>query len=208
MLGTKEIKRRIRSVISIQQITRAMQMIAVSRLKKAEDRLRVGKALCGKDPGVHGNPCALPDVDPSSPAGQARGQKHRPGPHHFGQRALRRLQCAMSSATPGSSSKSIRTRPSASSSSAGRATTSTGESPFPSITTSSRSPRRSPFRRSGRSRSASSRGLKEGRYDEVDLIYTRYHSAINTMPMTLKLLPLERSEVLKTGGSDPGRAPL
>jgi F-type H+-transporting ATPase subunit gamma len=37
MLGTKEIRRRIRSVISIQQITRAMQMIAVSRLKKAEE---------------------------------------------------------------------------------------------------------------------------------------------------------------------------
>ena len=48
MLGTKEIKRRIRSVISIQQITRAMQMIAVSRLKKAEDRLRSARPFAEK----------------------------------------------------------------------------------------------------------------------------------------------------------------
>ncbi len=48
MLGTKEIKRRIRSVISIQQITRAMQMIAVSRLKKAEDRLHSARPFAEK----------------------------------------------------------------------------------------------------------------------------------------------------------------
>ena len=48
MLGTKEIKRRIRSVISIQQITRAMEMIAVSRLKKAEERLRSARPYAEK----------------------------------------------------------------------------------------------------------------------------------------------------------------
>jgi F-type H+-transporting ATPase subunit gamma len=36
----REIRRRIRSVNSIQQITRAMEMVAVSRLKRAEERLR------------------------------------------------------------------------------------------------------------------------------------------------------------------------
>ena len=48
MLGTKEIKRRIRSVISIQQITRAMQMIAVSRHKRADDRLRSARPYAQK----------------------------------------------------------------------------------------------------------------------------------------------------------------
>src|SRR4030065_2244803 len=48
MLGTKEIKRRIRIVISIQQITRAMQMISASRLKKAEDRLRSARPFAEK----------------------------------------------------------------------------------------------------------------------------------------------------------------
>jgi F-type H+-transporting ATPase subunit gamma len=48
------------------------------------------------------------------------------------------------------------------------------------------------------------KGFQEGLYDEVDLIYTRYHSAMNTRPLTLKLLPLEKSEVLKRGGSVAG----
>jgi F0F1-type ATP synthase gamma subunit len=48
------------------------------------------------------------------------------------------------------------------------------------------------------------KGFEEARYDEVDLLYTRYHSIVNTKPMTLKLLPLERSEVLKTGGAMMG----
>ena len=38
MIGTKEIKRRIRGVTNIQQITRAMEMVAASRLKKAQSR--------------------------------------------------------------------------------------------------------------------------------------------------------------------------
>lgn len=39
MLSTKEIKQRIRSVTSIKQITRAMEMVAASRLKKVESRV-------------------------------------------------------------------------------------------------------------------------------------------------------------------------
>ncbi len=38
----------------------------------------------------------------------------------------------------------------------------------------------------------------------MDLIYTRFKTAMNTEPMTLKLLPLERSEILKTGGGVQG----
>jgi F-type H+-transporting ATPase subunit gamma len=48
MLGMREILRRIRTVISIQQITRAMQMVAVSRLKKAEERLRSARPYAEK----------------------------------------------------------------------------------------------------------------------------------------------------------------
>lgn len=39
MLSTKEIKQRIRSVTGIKQITRAMEMVAASRLKKVESRV-------------------------------------------------------------------------------------------------------------------------------------------------------------------------
>jgi len=48
MLGMREIRRRIRSVNSIQQITRAMEMVAVSRLKRAEDRLRSARPYAEK----------------------------------------------------------------------------------------------------------------------------------------------------------------
>ena len=48
MLGMREIRRRIRSVNSIQQITRAMQMVAVSRLKRAEERLRSARPYAEK----------------------------------------------------------------------------------------------------------------------------------------------------------------
>ncbi|MCB7129348.1 MAG: F0F1 ATP synthase subunit gamma, partial [Candidatus Brocadiales bacterium] len=39
MQGTREIKQRIRGVTNIQQITRAMEMVAASRLRKAEARV-------------------------------------------------------------------------------------------------------------------------------------------------------------------------
>lgn len=48
------------------------------------------------------------------------------------------------------------------------------------------------------------KGFEEGRYDEVDLIYTRYQSAMNTRPIVMKLLPLESSEVLKKGSEIKG----
>ena len=48
MLGMREIRRRIRSVNSIQQITRAMEMVAVSRLRRAEQRLRSARPYAEK----------------------------------------------------------------------------------------------------------------------------------------------------------------
>ena len=48
------------------------------------------------------------------------------------------------------------------------------------------------------------KGFEQGLYDEVDLIYTRFQSAMNTRPTTMKLLPLEKSEVLKTGNGIKG----
>ena len=44
MLSTKEIKQRIRSITSIKQITRAMEMVAASRLKKVESRVLASRA--------------------------------------------------------------------------------------------------------------------------------------------------------------------
>ena len=48
MLSTREIKQRIRSVTSIKQITRAMEMVAASRLKKVESRVHASRAYTDK----------------------------------------------------------------------------------------------------------------------------------------------------------------
>ena len=43
MAKTRDIKRRIRSVKSTQQITRTMEMVATSKLKRAQDRLMASR---------------------------------------------------------------------------------------------------------------------------------------------------------------------
>ncbi len=48
------------------------------------------------------------------------------------------------------------------------------------------------------------KGFQEARYDEVDLIYTRFQSVVATRPIVMKLLPLESSEVLKKGNEIKG----
>ncbi len=48
MLSTREIKQRIRSITSIKQITRAMEMVAASRLKKVESRVLASRAFTEK----------------------------------------------------------------------------------------------------------------------------------------------------------------
>ncbi|NIW36765.1 MAG: F0F1 ATP synthase subunit gamma, partial [Gemmatimonadetes bacterium] len=43
MAQTKELKRRIRSVENTRQITRTMEMVATSKLKRATDRVRAAR---------------------------------------------------------------------------------------------------------------------------------------------------------------------
>ncbi len=44
MAKTREIKRRLKSIDNIRQITRTMEMVATSKLKKASDRVQAGRA--------------------------------------------------------------------------------------------------------------------------------------------------------------------
>ncbi len=204
MLGTKEIKRRIRSVISIQQITRAMQMIAVSRLKKAEDRLRSARPFAEKIQEF------METLAPS-----LTSIRHP----LLVKREVKNIGLVLITSDKGlcggynanvlsharefiekHSDKTIRL-------------ILVGRKGFDSY-------RRKSFPIDYKllqiSKEITLQEVREitgvivkgfrrrTRYDEVDLIYTRYQSAMNTTPMTLKLLPLERSEVLKTGGAAMG----
>ena len=45
MAGSKEIRNKIKSVQSTRKITKAMEMVAASKMKKAQDRMRSRAAL-------------------------------------------------------------------------------------------------------------------------------------------------------------------
>src|SRR6202012_543492 len=61
MPGTKEIRSKISSVKSTQKITKAMQMVATSKMRRAQERMRLALPLTQKErnligPLTHGNP--------------------------------------------------------------------------------------------------------------------------------------------------------
>jgi len=55
MAGTKEIRVKIASVKSTQKITKAMQMVATSKMRKAQDRMRLARPYADKIRSVIGN---------------------------------------------------------------------------------------------------------------------------------------------------------
>jgi len=203
MLGTREIKRRIRSVISIQQITRAMQMIAVSRLKRAEDRLRSARPYAQKiqefmetlAPSLSTirhpllvkrevNKIGLVLI--TADKGLCGGYNANVLNHaqkfldRFSGKELRLILV-------GKKGYDFYRR-----------------KKIPIDHTLLQISKDITLQEIKEISGVVIKGFEEGRYDEVDLIYTRYQSAMNTRPMTMKLLPLEKSEVLKTGSGIKG----
>jgi F-type H+-transporting ATPase subunit gamma len=203
MLGTKEIKRRIRSVISIQQITRAMQMIAVSRLKKSEDRLRSARPFAEKiqefmetlAPSLTSirHPLLVKREVKSIGLVLITSDKGLCGGYnanvlsHAREFIERHSDKAIRLILIGRKGYDSYRRKS-----------------FPIDYKLLQISKEITLQEVREITGVIVKGFEEGRYDEVDLIYTRYQSAMNTKPMTLKLLPLERSEVLKTGGATMG----
>ncbi len=55
MAGTKEIRNQIESVKSTQKITKAMQMVATSKMRRAQDRMRLARPYAEKIRNVIGN---------------------------------------------------------------------------------------------------------------------------------------------------------
>src|SRR5687767_1810516 len=55
MPGTKEIRAKIASVKSTQKITKAMQMVATSKMRRAQDRMRLARPYADKIRAVIGN---------------------------------------------------------------------------------------------------------------------------------------------------------
>ena len=55
MPGTKEIRTKIASVKSTQKITKAMQMVATSKMRRAQDRMKLARPYADKIRQVIGN---------------------------------------------------------------------------------------------------------------------------------------------------------
>ena len=55
MPGTKEIRAKILSVQSTQKITKAMQMVATSKMRRAQERMRLARPYAAKIRSVIGN---------------------------------------------------------------------------------------------------------------------------------------------------------
>lgn len=198
MPGTKEIRRRIRSVISIQQITRAMEMIAVSRLKRAEERLRSARPYAEKIRELMESlaPC-LPRVDHPL----------------LVKREVKKIGLVLITSDKGLcggyNANAI-----------SRATQFIQTHPDQEVRLLLVGRKGYDFfRRKGypidfnllqlskeislqevkEISGAVIKGFEKASYDEVYLIYTQFQSPMVTRPILMKLLPLESSEVMKKG---------
>ncbi len=50
MAGAKEIRTKIKSIQNTQKITKAMEMVAASKMRKAQDRMHACAPVCRKNP--------------------------------------------------------------------------------------------------------------------------------------------------------------
>src|ERR1700750_835200 len=73
MPGTKEIRSKIASVKSTQKITKAMQMVATSKMRRAQDRMRQARPYAEKIRAVIGN-LTQANPDYKSPFLEARAE--------------------------------------------------------------------------------------------------------------------------------------
>jgi F-type H+-transporting ATPase subunit gamma len=73
--GIKELNRRIRGVRNIKQITRAMEMVATTKLKKLQDRASASRPYSDKIQEVVGRLAGMPGMEQASPLMESREVK-------------------------------------------------------------------------------------------------------------------------------------
>ena len=97
MANTRSIRRRIRGVQNTAKITRAMEMIASSKMRKAQERGLAGRPYSDKIKQVIADLAALPQADEehSSSAAEAAGQKNCYCSYHSGSWFIRRSGCQL-----------------------------------------------------------------------------------------------------------------
>ena len=77
MANLKEVKNRISSVTSTQQITKAMKMVAAAKLRRAQDAILQMRPYAQKLSGIVGNVSSVVDTsDVSTPYNEVRDLRH------------------------------------------------------------------------------------------------------------------------------------
>ena len=100
MAAGKEIRGKIKSVENTKKITKAMEMVAASKMRKAQERMRHARPYSREDPQHRGQPRARPTPSTRTRSWQAQRRRkarrlhrrhHRQGPvrRHEHQRAAR-----------------------------------------------------------------------------------------------------------------------
>jgi ATP synthase F1 gamma subunit len=74
MPSGKEIRNKIKSVESTRKITKAMEMVAASKMRKAQDRMRAARPLRREDPAGRRQSLARPDRLPPPLSDRARAR--------------------------------------------------------------------------------------------------------------------------------------
>ena len=198
MPSLKDLRNRIASVKSTQKITKAMQMVAVAKLRRAQARGRGGATLCRADrDGAVQSRRRLERRDAGAPAADRHRRRADASSSRLHRRArpLRRLQHLdrASGARPGQCAASRKARRSRSSASARRATTSfAATSKSRSSTWSICAPcARSAMPTRSRSPARCSSCSRRGEFDVCTLFYARFKSVIAQIPTAQQLIPPE-----------------
>lgn len=199
MPSAREIRRRIKSVKNIQQITKAMKMVAAARLRRAQERASASRPYTDKMLELLTN-VAAGAGDAAHPLLSVRPKK-RVGYLIIG--ADKGLAGAYTSNLVREAVPQVSGRQDV------------------GLVTVGRKPR-DYFRRRGYQIDREYSGFSEKptyehavqisrdiaaafeaeQYDEIYLVYTRFISPVNTKPTTIKLLPVETSEVEDSQGGN------
>ena len=198
MASAREIRRRIKSVKNIQQITKAMKMVAAARLRRAQERALASRPYTDKMHELLVN-VAAGAGEATHPLLSVRDVK-RVGYVIIG--ADKGLAGAYTSNLVREATAQVKGRDNV------------------SLITVGRKPR-DYYRRRGYQIDREYSGFSEKptyehavtiardiassfeneQYDEIHLVYTRFYSPVNTKPTTVKLLPLATSELESSQGT-------
>lgn len=188
MPNAQDIRRRIKSVKSIEQITKAMKMVAAARLRRAQEKAAASLPYTEKIRAVLTS-VANHTSDLSHPLLEVRDVKHI---GYLVLSADKGLAGAYSSNVIKEALSHIAANKNSSMITVGRKARDyfkrrdyvvdeeyTGFSEKPTLDEARRISR------------SLAEGYKSGKYDEIHLVYTLFHSAITQKPTSVKLLPIE-----------------